>query len=68
MDLTIAFLILIGILVIYVIYLQLRLSFSPRQTVVMVPQTAANEGSGCAVAALVILAIVVGVALTVIFG
>ena len=62
MDLTNASLILIGILVVAVIYLQLRLSFLQPQTVVMVPQAPANGGAGCAVAALVILAIGVGIA------
>lgn len=65
MDLT-GYLIVIGILVIAVIYLQLRLTFSPRQTVVMIPQPT-SEGPGCGVAALVILIIATFV-LAAIFG
>ena len=68
MDLTYAYLILIGILVIAVIYLRLRLTFFQPPTVVMMPQAPANGGASCAVAALVILAIGVGIVLAVIFG
>ncbi len=42
MDLSNAYLILIGILVVAVIYLQLRLSLSQPPTVVMVPQASAS--------------------------
>lgn len=68
MDLTNVYLILIGILVIALIYLRLRLSFIQPPTVVMLPQAQTNGGPGCAVAALVILAIGTGILLAVFFG
>ena len=68
MDLTSLLLILIGVLVITVIYLQLRLSFIQPPTVVMAPQSPAGGNAGCAIAALVILAIGIGILLAVFFG
>ncbi len=67
MDLN-GYLIVIGILVVAVIYLQLRLSLVRPHTVVMVPPTSQTEGPGCAIAALVILAIGIGIVLAVVFG
>ena len=67
MELTTVFLIVIGILVLYVIVLQLRLSLMPRQAVVVMSQPAEN-GVGCGVAALVVLAIIVGIVVAVALG
>lgn len=67
MELTTGLLILVGILVLYVIYLQLRLAFAPRQTVVVMPQPA-DESSGCGVAAFTTVLIIVALVLAAIFG
>ncbi len=67
MELTTIFLIVIGILVLYVIVLQLRLSLMPRQAVVVMSQPAEN-GVGCGVAGLVALAIIVGIVVAVALG
>lgn len=67
MDLTSLFLILIGVLVITVIYLQLRLSFT-QPPIVYAAQPSTGGNAGCAVAALVILAISFGILLAVFFG
>ena len=66
MNLIPGFLIIIGLLVMSVIYLQLRLTFSPRQTVIMVPQS--EQQTGCAAPALVMAVILLGIVLTVLFG
>lgn len=67
MELTSLLLILIAVLVIAVIYLQLRLSLIQPPIVIAPPQPAGGS-AGCAVAGLVILAIGIGILLTVFFG
>lgn len=67
MDLTSFLLILIGVLVIAVIYLQLRLSFI-QPSIVFASQPSTGGSAGCAVAVVVILAIGVGILLAVFFG
>mgnify|MGYP000274199065 CR=1 FL=1 len=54
-------LIVIAILVLYIAYLQFRLSLNSPQTVVVVPSTADQEsGMGCAtIALMVVLAVIV---------
>lgn len=66
MNLIPGFLIIIGLLVLSVIYLQLRLSFSPRQTVIMVAPP--EQPAGCAAPAVVIAVILLGIVVTVLFG
>ncbi|MDW8317782.1 MAG: hypothetical protein RMN53_08070 [Anaerolineae bacterium] len=62
MDTTTALLILIGVLVLYVIYLQIKLIIFPRQTLVVVPQNTDDGRAGCAAEALAVLLILVAIA------
>lgn len=69
MDFTLPFLVLIGFLVLYIVYLQLRMAFGPRQQAyVVMPPPPTDQGAGCGAAGLVVIAIVVGIVLTAIFG
>jgi Na+/H+ antiporter NhaC len=57
-------LIVVAALVLYIAYLELRLSANPPQTVVVMPSTAEQEsGFGCAAIALLVLLIVIALAL-----
>lgn len=62
MDTITGLLILIGVLILYVIYLQLRLLFFPKQTVVVVPQSNQEGPTGCAATALAVVIIVLTIA------
>lgn len=59
MESTRVLLILIGILVIYVIYQQLRLNSTPKPTIMIMQQPTDGE-AGCGAATLVIVAIITG--------
>ena len=69
MEIALVLLFIIGLLVVYILYLTVRLSLSSRPTMVMVaPPSAGEQGSGCGVAAFLIFVIVAAIILTLVFG
>lgn len=65
MDTITGLLILIGVLILYVIFLQLRLLFSSKPTVVVVPQSNQEGTTGCVATALAVVIILVTIAVAV---
>jgi len=67
MNITPILLIVIGVMLLYVVYLQLRLSFTPRPTFVVIPQ-AREEPSGCGTPVALFLMTIAALVLIVLIG